>query len=246
MAGRQVRAICFCGLVHRATAAVSGSSAPRLLSARLRGPVRATFCDERSDAQAQVTALPASACDRKRSMWDLCGRGLPWSGGVAESAPCLLIAAGFCERAGGPEGRAAPPPRRALPPRPCAREVLLWSRLQRGWWGRSARCRSGVWSVPGWKPSGRPGHRRPGWLGTAQSASTAAPHSGDRNGRRLAMDRQTTKTMKGNPIFGTSLVAWTVPWVTHRPVWVSTSLAMVFLPVIGWVAGRVNARAAAS
>jgi len=30
----------------------------------------------------------------------------------------------------------------------------------------------------------------PGWLGTAQSASTASPHSGQRNGLRLALDRK--------------------------------------------------------
>src|SRR6516165_5972453 len=32
--------------------------------------------------------------------------------------------------------------------------------------------------------------------------------------------------MKGNPIFGISLVASTSPWVAQCPVWVSTSLAM--------------------
>src|SRR5260370_37231832 len=71
----------------------------------------------------------------------------------------------------------------------------------------------------------------------AQSAWTAPPHSGQRKGRRLAMDRQTTKTTKGNPIFGISRVAWTVPCVAHCPVWVWTSLGMVYLPVIavgGW------------
>jgi len=34
----------------------------------------------------------------------------------------------------------------------------------------------------------------------------------------------------GNPIFGTSRVASTVPCVEHRPAWVWTSVAMVFLP----------------
>jgi DNA-binding NarL/FixJ family response regulator len=31
------------------------------------------------------------------------------------------------------------------------------------------------------------------------------------------MARQTAKTMKGNPIPGISRVAWTLPWVAHRP-----------------------------
>jgi hypothetical protein len=46
------------------------------------------------------TALPASACDRKRSIRGICGHDHPGPG-MAESAPCPLIAAGFCERAGG-------------------------------------------------------------------------------------------------------------------------------------------------
>jgi GTP cyclohydrolase I len=43
------------------------------------------------------------------------------------------------------------------------------------------------------------------------------------------MDRQMANTMKGNPIRGISRVARIVPWVAHRPVWVWTSLAMIFL-----------------
>src|ERR1700751_2829074 len=41
--------------------------------------------------------------------------------------------------------------------------------------------------------------------------------------------------MNGNPILGMSRVAWTVPWVAHRPVWVWISVAMSFPPV--WWAG---------
>jgi hypothetical protein len=45
------------------------------------------------------TALPASAGDRKQSIW-ACVVMVALVCGLAESAPCLLIAAGFCERAG--------------------------------------------------------------------------------------------------------------------------------------------------
>jgi ABC-2 type transport system permease protein len=61
------------------------------------------------------TALPASAGDRKRSMWGL-GIMAGLVLGVAGSAPCPLIAAGFCERAGGSQGRAAPAQRRRRRP----------------------------------------------------------------------------------------------------------------------------------
>jgi hypothetical protein len=44
-------------------------------------------------------ALPASACDRKRSIRGFCGHDHR-SRGKPESALCPLIAAGFCERAG--------------------------------------------------------------------------------------------------------------------------------------------------
>jgi hypothetical protein len=57
-------------------------------------------------------ALPASVGDRKGSIWGLRGRGCPGSG-MAESAPCPLIAAGFCE----PGGRVTPSSRRVREPR---------------------------------------------------------------------------------------------------------------------------------
>ena len=57
--------------------------------------------------QRAGSALPASAGDRKGSACGLCGRGCPGLG-MAESAPCPLIAAGFCERAGGSRGAQRP------------------------------------------------------------------------------------------------------------------------------------------
>ena len=69
----------------------------------------------RPGAGHEQPALPASAGDRKGSMRGLCGRGCPGSG-MAESAPCPLIAAGFCERAGGSKGRVAPAQRRRRRP----------------------------------------------------------------------------------------------------------------------------------
>ncbi len=66
---------------------------------------------------ARVPALPASACDRKRSIRGFCGHDHPGPG-MAESAPCPLIAAGFCERAGGSRGAQRP---RAAPQAPLTR-----------------------------------------------------------------------------------------------------------------------------
>jgi hypothetical protein len=64
---------------------------------------------------ARRAALPASAGDRKHSIRVSAVMVAPvW--GVAESAPCPLIAAGFCERAGGSQGRAAPAQRRRQAP----------------------------------------------------------------------------------------------------------------------------------
>src|SRR5712691_2143630 len=52
-------------------------------------------------------ALPASACDCKRSIWGFCGHGR-LGRGMPESAPCPLMAAGSASRAGGSQGRVAP------------------------------------------------------------------------------------------------------------------------------------------
>src|SRR6266496_1343740 len=49
---------------------------------------------------ARLPALPVSAGDASGSMRVLRPRGCPGFG-VAESAPCPLVAAGFCEWAGG-------------------------------------------------------------------------------------------------------------------------------------------------
>jgi hypothetical protein len=52
-------------------------------------------------------ALPASVCDRKRSILGFTVMvTLVW--GCLNMLPVPLIAAGFCERAGGSQGRAAP------------------------------------------------------------------------------------------------------------------------------------------
>jgi hypothetical protein len=60
MAGGRLEGICMLRRwLHRAVAAASGSSVRGRLAAGLRRPVRATIRDERSDAHAQATALPA-------------------------------------------------------------------------------------------------------------------------------------------------------------------------------------------
>ena len=52
-------------------------------------------------------ALPASVCDRKRSISGVHGHG-HLRLGMPEYAPCPPVAAGFCERAGGSRGAQRP------------------------------------------------------------------------------------------------------------------------------------------
>jgi hypothetical protein len=78
-------------------------------------PARITDGSGRLEIWRAISALPASACDRKGSISGFrchghLGLGMP------ESAPCPLIAAGFCERADRVKGRVAPASRRRRRP----------------------------------------------------------------------------------------------------------------------------------
>ena len=101
-------------------------------------------------------ALPASAGDRKGSIWGLRGHGCPGLG-MAESGPCPLIAAGFCERAGGSQGRVAPAQRASQAP--LTRSPGSGSCQAAGagspWWRCGSVVRGGGLSVRGdqpWRP----------------------------------------------------------------------------------------------
>jgi len=97
-ANRSCSVWCVAGLVWAASAALVGQSP--FTQCATRGQRFVTEGHSLVTTNRAISALPASAGDRKGSMWGL-GSMVGLVLGVAESAPCPLIAAGFCERAGG-------------------------------------------------------------------------------------------------------------------------------------------------
>ena len=113
--GRFVRILLRAGRVTWTVSALEAGASPLFAAvfgtkSLLRERCAATCLRRRRPGQArrrqgrlQITALPASACDRKGSISAFCCHG-HLGLGMPESAPCPLIAAGFCERAGSSSG----------------------------------------------------------------------------------------------------------------------------------------------
>ena len=105
-----------------------------------------------------TTALPASVGDRKRS---ISGVSRSWSLGLGMpgSAPCALIAAGFCERAGGSWGAQRPRSGTAGALDAAVRERIMPGGRGTGrcGWGSGSVVQAGGLSVRGdqpWRPRG--------------------------------------------------------------------------------------------